>query len=75
MSDLTHRSIPCEAHEFEDENRNAPYKFITITTTLLVFASFSTNEKQNPKPIVPCTRDFSRALGIVIGSTRCLFLL
>ena len=47
MSDLTHRSIPCEAHEFEDENRNAPYKFIIITTALLVFASFSTNEKQN----------------------------
>ena len=42
---------------------------------------FFSRWEAKPKPIAPCTRDFSRALskfqllGIVIGSSRCSFLL
>ena len=67
---------PCHSHSLQILNP----VFVLAIATLIVIGlkeshQFFNQWEAKPKPIAPCTRDYRWLLGIVIGSSRCSFLL
>ena len=81
------RHMQCEAEFLIEQFSNGCRKYLTwfrllcLVIGLKESCQFSNQWEAKPKPIAPCTRDFSRASGelqvlwIVIGLSCCSFLL